>query len=356
MKNTPIRKKDFLIGLSRQILTMRKHYFLVFIIFCTILRNGVSIYGELFRGFIQYDEEWEARKVSTQNMIGSILVELGDSFGISIYLASYFLFVIVCCTLIIFEIRKLVSLEQKYAIIILSLLPAFTIILHRLGTLDITSILFSILAGLTIGKNRQFFYLILVALSHNESAFAISSTLLLLSFVPRFRLIFEEIFKSRKPLLLLLVISCGLSILNFVNLGSESKSGQLPSLLKVSLVQFFSSGYWLPYSWLGGMWLVLFGSIKKLSRDYFLFILNLIIFLGIFSVVTVDGTRVGVICLTYPLVVITKWLIHSNKIDFRYVLLALLLPAINVSNMNVFLPFRQIAHIFAVPLTYIQVS
>lgn len=327
--------------------------FFVVIMTVTFVRNGFTIYGEVIRSY-KNTVEWQWNLLQERDLIRGLFDEVGKTLGAPYYFASMFVSIVLVLILLQFELRDFDLRQRRLFLILLSLLPGITIILGRFGTLDIFSILFSILAGSTLSRKRQFIYFVGIILSHSELSLVILLILVLLMTIKPFQIYLKVYFSGPKTFVLLLLLS--FLLLALYNSLSEGRVGEVPKLLKVSIAHALSSGYWLPYSWFGGLLVTIIFSLRFIERREVLLWVLILGGLGSVSLITADGTRVASNTLTFVLCVLLRSLCSRNFIDSRMILLGFVLPALNVSNFNIFLPFRQIAYLMGIDLDFINVT
>ncbi len=319
----------------------------------TLFRNGFTINGEAIRSY-KNTHEWQWNFLQERDLIRGLFDQIGKTLGTPYYFASIFASIVLVLIILQFELRDFDIRQRRLFLMLLSLLPGITVIFGRFGTLDSFSILFSILAGCTFSRKRQFLYLVGIILSHTEASLVILLILVLLMTIKSFQFYLKVHFAGPKTFVFLLLLS--FSLLASYNSLSEGRVGAVPKLLKISVAQALSSGYWLPYSWFGGLLVTIIFSLRFIERREVLLWVLILGGLGSVSLITADGTRVASNTLTFVLCVLLRSLCSRKFIDSRMILLGFALPALNVSNFNVFLPFRQIAYIFGVELDFINVT
>ena len=319
----------------------------------TFFRNGFTVYGEAIRSY-KNTLEWQWNFLQEGDLIRGLFDQVGKTSGAPYYFASIFVLIVLVLILLQFELRDFDLRQRRLFLTLLSLLPGITVILGRFGTLDSFFILFSILAGCTLSRKRQFLYLVGMILSHTESSLVILLIIVLLMTIKSFQFYLKVHFAGPKTFVFLLLLS--FSLLASYNSLSEGRVGEVPKLLKVSVAQALSSGYWLPYSWFGGLLVTIIFSLRFIERREVLLWALILGGLGSVSLITADGTRVASNTLTFVLCVLLRSLCSRKFIDSRMILLGFALPALNVSNFNIFLPFRQIAYLFGIELDFINVT
>jgi hypothetical protein len=332
-------------------------FILVLLFLLTILRNGFSLYGEQMRGFGGGDGNWQFSEISWRDPARALLVEVGNTFGYRSYILIYLL--IVALTLL-----AIISVARTYRWnlftfgLALSLLPGVTVILCRFGTLDLLSICFGILAGLTVGRPVQILYLVGMILSHVESSLLIILIICALGFTKTLRREILRVFGGTQRYAVLLFFALVIVTINLLREGQNSRASQFDDLIKISVIQFLASGTWLIFSWMGGLWLILISYLGKLSRAQAMSHATLIVSLGTFSILTADGTRVASNMLTFYTVALLRLIFSEGEVKAKWLLAGYLAPALTISNFNVFLPFRQIVYIFGgkAPLTEIEIT
>jgi hypothetical protein len=319
--------------------------FLISLVIVTIFRNGFGLYGEQKRSFARGDHNFNFSQIKFQDPIRMLLSEVGNTYGWNFYLLLYSLIVVVFLVLALL-IVKYQDFGTHKLFIMLSMLPGFTIILGRYGSLDLLSFGFSILAGLSIGKSYQLIFLIGMFLSHVESTFVVTSVVSLLFLTPKFREKSRWLLGSQGNYAATAIVSGIATIYLSLQSGEGSRMAQFPQLLRISLEQFLASGSWLVISWLGGLWYIFFVCLKAKNSTLIQYATILICTLGAFSIVTADGTRVAVNTLTLILVAFLVKFSREVVFDRIWVYAGLLFPAVNISNFNVFIPFRQLMYFF----------
>jgi len=328
------------------------HHFAALLFMLTLLRNGISLYGERFRQFTSDRQPWFFDFSPTNDPFRRLFESLGFSVGPISFLFFYLGFIFCGTALISIEIRAYSSFRKKVFWTFIGLLPGTTIILSRFGTSDCISFIFAILSAVSKNSKRQYIYLSCLMLSHIESTLVISIVIAVVSCVGPFQTSFKRFFGSRRPYLTVMFMSLILTALNSQEEGS--RVSQFFPLLKLSVAQALSAGVWLPYSWFGGTILVLLFALNRISKNEVVMLSSMVFCLGLFSLITADGTRVATLVLTLPLVSFFVYALENELLAPRYLVLGFLFPAINVSNLNVFLPFRQVAYLFGLDLTFIS--
>lgn len=326
--------------------------FFLTLVLISIFRNGIALYGERLRQYQNGDENWVLEISIAQDPLRRLLETLGITFGPYVFLCIYSGLFACGAYLISIEIQFYSQIQKRLFWISISLLPAVTIILGRFGTFDLISLILAALSALTRLRKRQYFYLLCLTLAHAESALIIALMLSLFGSIKKIRPLFFNVFGVTRPYYFMFCISFSLTLIN--TLRGPSRASELIPLIKISIAQAVSSGYWLIYSWFGGTILLFALVSNKFTKKELALFLSLFFSLGLASIFTADGTRVSALTLTLPLVAVLKYMLDSDLINSKALFLAYLLPAINVSNMNVFLPFRQIAYLFGLDLSYIN--
>lgn len=328
---------------SRRLLELLETKYIFVLIPILLFRNGFSIYGQLLRDFGDGSKHLNQISLNFQDPLRQILNGIGVILGWKVYLVIYLILVIITFKLIVLNLKNYHS-SWKTVLIALSLFPGLTILLGRFGSQDLLTITFGVLAGITSNKSKNI-YLLILLFTNVETMLVVTFAIYFLSLLPNYNRYLIELFGNVKIYGYLFVISLILSCLNFLIFAENSRIGQLPKLVEISILQFLASGSWLIYSWCGGIWIVLLFSFRKVPQDFLKLNLIILFFLGSFSLITADGTRVAVNSLTFYLTSLIIWLNKRNLIYPNSLLIGLLMPTIYISNFNVFLPFHQILNL-----------
>jgi hypothetical protein len=326
-------------------------FFLLLLIF-TLNRNGFSVYGTVWR---EYSDSGKCNldSLSVIDPMKIFFSLIGHCLGAGAYFSFYTIFLLLILRLILFEVHLHGKLSYKPLLCVLALLPGVTIVLGRYGTLDLLMISFSILAGITLSKKRQAIYFFLMALSHTEASLIISIVLMLTLVLTKQK----RDHSSFVSILEFLYLFSPSSILFFISLlMGNSRIAQSDDLLFISFSQALSSGYWLVFSWFGGLIFIVLQIFSGISRQVLLIYAISLLILGSFSFVTADGTRVATMTLTFYL---TKLIVRHLDSCYRSnhtLIFGLLTPGLYISNFNVFLPFRQILHLMGINVEIVQIN
>lgn len=318
---------------------------LISLVIVTLFRNGFGLYGEQRRSFGHGDHNFSFNEIELQDPIRMLFSEIGKTYGWTFFILLYSIvfFVFIAIASLIIKNRNMASPKL---ILMLSMLPGFTIIFGRYGTFDLFSFGFSVLAGLSVGKSYQFLFLMGMLFSHVESTFIVTLVISILFLIPKHKENSKRLLGNQMNYAVTAAFSGATSVYLSLQPGEGSRMEQFPQLLRISLEQFLSSGSWLIISWLGGLWYIFFMSLRTTNSSQIQYATILISALGAFSIVTADGTRVAVNTLTMILVAFIAVINKEVVVNKLWIYAALLFPALNISNFNIFLPFRQLMYFF----------
>jgi hypothetical protein len=326
--------------------------FFLLLLLASLNRNGFAVYGTLWRDYSN-SGKCNIDSLSVIDPMKLLFSQIGHCFGAEVYFSIYTIFVFLILKLIHFEANLHGELLFKKMLSVLALLPGVTIVLGRYGTLDLLMISFSILAAITISNKRQATYFLLMALSHTEASLIISIALFL-TLILKKQMRYYSSFISTLGILYLFLPSLILFLISLQMSNARVTSSD--DLLLISISQALSSGYWLVFSWFGGLIFLVFRVFSCMSRQVLAIYGIPLLILGSFSLLTADGTRVATMTLTFYL---TKLIVCHLEYNYKVnhlLLFGFLTPGLYISNFNVFLPFRQILHLMGVDVEIVQVN
>lgn len=337
--------------LNRWLGRIHLYQFLVVIVSLSLIRNGFALYGESIRKPKQVDGCLKEYTFPNSDPLRHLLSGLNSCFGGKLFIAFYTCLAVSIALLLLWEVRNLALSCGRHLLIYLSLLPGVTIVLGRFGTSDLLMISSSILAALTKSSFRRFAYIGIMSMSHTEAVFIMGIFFLLIGLADES--LARKLFGNRFSTSVTLLLTSSTLFLPSILFGN-GRIESFNNLLLVSLGQFLASGYWLVFSWFGGSIFYFISFCESLNRKDFFFFLFITLCLGSLSIVTADGTRVASMTLTFLLVRI--YLVNSVANTKNHLFLGLITPAIYISNLNVFLPFRQMLYVLGLEPSLTQVE
>lgn len=336
--------------LNRWLTQLRLYQFLFVVVTFAFVRNGFALYGESFRRPQQKELCFREFRIVDSDPLRRLLSELNDCFGGGTFIAFYTCVAVITALLLLWEIGNLVITSRRSFMIYLSLLPGATIVFGRFGTSDLLMISSSILAALTKSSLRRSIYIVIMSMSHTESVFLMGIFFLILGFANES--LARKVLGNRFYTSITLLLTSSAFFLPSLLIGN-GRIESFDELLLVSLGQFLASGYWLVFSWFGGTLFYFIAFCETLNRKDLFYFLVMIVCLGSLSIITADGTRVASMTLTFLLVRI--YLVNGVVGSNNYLLFGLFTPALYISNLNVFLPFRQVLYVLGLEPTLTQV-
>ena len=201
--------------------------------------------------------------------------------------------------------------RHRVALILLACSPLPAVMLYGIGRYD----LFLVTGSALVALGRRWWLVVLGALiacsSNPEQSIVAAACLLLVSMAPRFRA------KLRDAL-----IFGGIAILNWAAVSvwyaandvDGSRALLFPVWVAKSLQGFAEAFPLSPYSWFGALWLVVLfvvGSLHGPSRWWV--VAGLFALPGLFTVLTLDGTRVFVCVVTAAALFVVHEQLHTIR-------------------------------------------
>ena len=362
MVNRLISAFEWAIDLSKK----KFFLFCVFLAFFTVFRSGFALYGLMWRHF---QNPSVGAKSIDQNLIAKIqdgptinnfLMAYGETIGSPKYFLTHTIFIIVCISIIVAQVSyKKIRLRPRL-IFLLSLLPASAIILQRYGTYDTICLMMCIIGVLSKSKYTAFFAAMLFTLTNPEASFVSGLSLLLLSLASRYKQHKEEL---KLPVGVLafgffqILLALPLIALDVLTNNSNSTLSSIFFTDSINaLAQLLASGPLLVFSWFGPFWLILYNIFRHLNYGLINRLLMVIVFIGCGTLIASDGTRnsaLGLTSLTVCLLFSNVGLKFVENISRTSLLGLYLIPAINISNFNIVLPFYQVIYVFDLGRPYI---
>ena len=346
----------------------RQHIFvgIFLIIALTIIRNGFSVYGLMWRDF-EDEKPYEIPDTSGPMLfmekirIPNLLMELGNQIGAKPYFFLHTLFILFCMAIILRQISRIemnFKLRIKLALV-LTYLPAVTIIFQRFGTFDTICLLMSVigvLAKTTLGSSIA---ALLFASTNAEGSLVSGLSLLLLHSTILFGVRSEELkfpTRSAKFGLFLVIFSAPFILSQF----SRPKESVLFSIFLVdsknAVAQLIASGLLLLFSWLGPLWILLHRILSSISSSLSDKIIFVFLFIGCGTLIASDGTRNSALGLTSMVVCLSFSNIGRdiiNSFEKSVFILFYIMPAMNIANFNLVLPFYQVLYLFDLARPYL---
>jgi hypothetical protein len=323
----------------------------------TLLRNGISIYGTLFRSLTQEEIDgaysaWPG--AYTLEFINQIARNKGLLGFLFLYLSFLCLFV----GALLWEL-KFVSVKSRICtLLVISLLPGITVIFQRIGTVDTLPILIGILGVLSRSSVRSIVYSVLTVGVHPEAAVISGVSLLLVLRIGRNVWQYSNA-RAVKSFAISMVILGFLAIFysNFISPHQDSRiSVTISTYLKFALIQNLASSYWIVFGWFGTLWIIVYLRWVELNISDKRWFVTLLFSVGGISLLAFDGTRVATILLT-PMIVLLSSPFNSSQvfqhINFKWWIVMYFVPPLNISNFNIFLPFHQILYVFDIAKFYV---
>jgi hypothetical protein len=326
---------------------------LIFLTLATIFRNGFSLYGLRWK---QYNSSPKTELVCEYRDCGQLYVahnleRFGFTYGALPFFTLYFVLIVLGVIIVCRQILNMKEIEKSKALVLVSFLPASTIILQRFGTFDAIPLLMSIIGVLARTKFGAFVAALIIIGTNPEAAIVSGAGLALLHLIvanskdsslnfPKNTLwfgVFQVVMST--PL-----IAVGL----FDNTGGSAVEAILFVDSLNALAQLIASGPLLIFSWFGALWYVLVKILGSFERRLKFHIYSLIILVGCITLIASDGTRNSALGLTSLMVALlfSSAGCEQQKTFDKKVLIALyFIPAINIANFNIVLPFYQILYI-----------
>lgn len=346
----------------------RQHIFvgIFLVIALIIMRNGFSIYGLMWRDF-EDEKSYEVHDTSSPMLyldkirIPNLLMQLGNQIGAKPYFFLHTIFILFCMAIILKQISHIeIDFRRRIKLaLVLTYLPAVTIIFQRFGTFDTISLLMSVigvLAKTTLGSSIAAF---LFAATNAEGSFVSGLSILLLHSTILFGIRSKELkfpTHSAKFGLFLVIFSAPFILSQF----SRPKESVLYSIFLVdsknAVAQLIASGLLLLFSWLGPLWLLLERILSSISSSLSDKIIFVFLFIGCGTLIASDGTRNSALGLTSLAVCLFFSDIGRDIINSygkRVFILFYITPAINIANFNLVLPFYQILYWFDLARPYL---
>jgi hypothetical protein len=348
---------NYILSIDWVLQWIKRHaFFSVFLLLLlTISRNGFSIYRTTW---INFQENSNSGPFKFQDLqwtslfdIKSLFQFVGDSFGPHVYFIFYTLILLFFVLLIIKQISEFTPHFKYKFLLVLTYLPVSTIILQRFGTYDAFCLLLAISGIIT----KNWIYACLsgfVFASINPEAACVSGlgVLLMISLGLKIEQDVNFDFPKRSLLNASSQICFGslFALIHFFE-GRSAAEAILFVDSKKALVQFLSSGSLLIYAMFGSFWFVLykFSLLLKVNiRKRLLFVIMLV---GSISLIASDGTRnssLGLTSLSTLIIFSTLGIQTVKQLSRSELCFMFLMPALNVANFNVVLPFYQIIYFF----------
>ena len=282
-------------------------WFCSVLLILTIFRNGVSIYGLMWRNFesghnyTNGENSFEYKKLQ-DFQLSSLLIRLGSYLGAPLYFSLFSIFIVASILIIVKQLSSLGLTEsQKFrSIFLISLLPSSTIILQRFGTFDTICILMSFIGILSNYRVAGFLSALVFTSTNIEASFVSGLSLLLLSY-SGVKLNIGDL-KWPKNAKFFGLAQMALSIpLMLIDIISNSENNLKSIFLvdsKYALAQLLVSGPLLLYSWFGAYWYFLYKITFYLKPQSVDRIVIIIFMIGGGTLIAADGTRNSVLGLT----------------------------------------------------------
>lgn len=336
------------------------------IIALTIIRNGFSIYGLMWRDF-EDEKPFEIHDTPNPMLfmekirIPYLLMQFGNQIGAKLYFFLHTIFILFCMAIIL---RQICHIEMNFKLriklaLVLTYLPAVTIIFQRFGTFDTVSLFMSVIGVLAKTAIGSSIAALLFAATNPEGSLVSGLSILLLHSTILFGIRSEELrfpTRSAKFGLFLLIFSVPF-ILSHV---SRPKESALFSIFfvdsKNAVAQLIASGLLLFFSWLGPLWLLLHRILSSIPSSLSDKIIFVFLFIGCGTLIASDGTRNSALGLTSMSICLFFSDIGRDIINSygkRVFILFYILPAINIANFNLVLPFYQILYLFDLARPYL---
>jgi hypothetical protein len=340
-------------------------WFCVILLILTIFRNGMSIYGLMWRNFesghndLSDEKGFEYKKLQ-DFQLSSLLLRLGSYLGAPLYFSLYAVIIIASIVIIVKQLSNLGLTEsQKFrSIFLISLLPSSTIILQRFGTFDTICILMSFIGILSKYRVASFLSALVFTSTNIEASFVSGLSLLLLSYSGiKLNIVDLKWPKNAKVFgLVQMALSIPLMIIDVISNSENNLKSIFLIDSKYGLAQLLVSGPLLLYSWFGAYWYFLYKITFYLKAQLVDRILVIIFAIGCGTLIAADGTRNSVLGLTSLAVCILFSNIGIKCVTNlkKSMLIGLFfIPAINVSNFNIVLPFYQLLYLFDLARPYL---
>jgi len=346
----------------------QQHIFVgIFLIMAlTIIRNGFSVYGLMWRDFEDgkpYDVLYPPGPMMfiEKIRIPHLILEFGNQIGAKVYFFLYTVFILICVAIIL---RQISHIEMSFKVriklaLVLTYLPAVTIIFQRFGHWDTVCLLMSVigvLAKTTLGASIA---ALLFASTNSEGSLVSGLSIILLHSAVLFRARSEELkfpTNSAKFGLFLLIFSTPFALNQLTWPGGSAFEAIFLVDSKNAAAQLIASGLLLLFSWLGPLWLLLHRILSSISSSLSDKIIIVFLFIGCGTLIASDGTRNSALGLTSLAVCLFFSNIGRDIISSygkRVFLLFYIMPAVNIANFNLVLPFYQVLYLLDLARPYL---
>jgi hypothetical protein len=354
--------------LNKSVNSFRKHIFvgIFLLIALTIIRNGFSIYGLMWRDF-EGGKSYKTNDSSLQMSfmeklrIPNLLMELGNQIGAKPYFLLHTIFVLFCVAIILRQISYIeMSFKLKLKLVlVLSYLPAVTIIFQRFGTFDTICLLMSVIGVLAKTTIGSFIAALLFASTNAEGSLVSGLSLLILHYTILFGVHRGELkFPTRSASFGLFQVM--FSVPFILSQFSRPKESVLYSIFLVdsknAIAQLIASGLLLLFSWLGPLWILLHRILSSISSSLSDKLILVFLFIGCGTLIASDGTRnsaLGLTSMTVCLFFSNVGRETINSLGKSVFILFYIMPAVNIANFNLVLPFYQVLYLFDLARPYL---
>lgn len=327
---------------------------LILLVVATIFRNGFSLYGLRWKQFEagrSGDFLCEYRDCG-QLYIAHTVEEFGYRFGAAYYFIAYAIFLIISILIVVRQLSFLNYKTKIKVLVLFSYLPASTIILQRFGTFDAIALMMSLIGVLSRTKFGALLAAIISLGTNPEATIVSGAGLLLLIFFARFGS--EPLLKFTKNSLSFgffqVALSTPIILLSFFdNTGGSVVEAIFFVDSTDALAQLIASGPLLIFSWFGSLWFVIFLISRSFRSEIRFRIYLTIILIGATTLVASDGTRnsaLGLTSITVALLLSNQGIKVVSNLSKNQLLALFAIPAINIANFNIVLPFYQFLYLF----------
>jgi hypothetical protein len=337
------------------ILRKNTFFLLTLLLFFALIRNGLTIYGTAVRNAL------DQKNFVYDTWPGSYTLQAFNQFifhhGLTGLILLYVTIFLAFACLLVWELQPYDKIRILVLVMIL-LLPGTTIIFQRLGSPDTLPILCGVLGALSRSRVRAIVYAIISVGVHPEAAIISGVSLFIILKLGQSTWTYSNE-KSVKYFASTMVI-IGLIVISYSNFFIQSPNSRIQvstsTYIKYAIAQNLASSYWIIFAWFGTLWVIVYArwnELRGIEKRYFTVLITIV---GGVSLAASDGTRVAAILLTAMTVLLFSPFNSSyifRIVSPRWLIVMYLVPPMNISNFNVFLPFHQVLYFFDIAKLYL---